>query len=1629
MRARKPVGLVSVGAHNNTFERQKFSQLVMMKKKKPSRYSLLIHSALLISVIQLVPIKQDYSRIQSKLFVDCQILSKPPNLNKNFNHNIISNAYTQQSPTISLSLALKSNSVNGPVKITLAKPQRVNHRIGFKDSNLMTRKSNKIVAMGTKQMNSISEMMPRSIMQTSMRPSIRRGRQLNSTRFRVTDTPTTQMIGRPLSPPYEASVLKPVSYDHQASETQADEIRILDDGLQLDNDTSRELQFVASDPDPTELNLVEQYGQRKPNVSEESGNLVSVSEIQANDNDDSSTDEPVLVEEEIEQNEQNSDDNEILDRDPVFRGRNESDITINQNDLNTANADESAFLAAQLPSQYDNSIRLPPDGYYDDYYKPGQVGLNQHVSTRSSHDANDRSIISSKNIGNLNTYKMNENDRSRLTLGQTGIGQNLPIDELTINDFDSDNGKRMRDPIENDNLKIIAADTRNSNQDPNNPNNEKLINYTSETEAGNVTNINSSNRSSPRLTFVHKDMNESHEPKSNMESESLKVEPSSQLADKTDEQTGAGLRRSISHYDNLSDNSQPQLVEFGRGLSVVKSTGSDNNIRRKNQNHGSNHKNHLNPVTEVHIDPKKLIMNPPIKSESGLLENLSKLPSKMKKMHQDQPDKNELMNELLTALDRVKVAIYKLQPLTAKMNAMYRKSVTSNTRDMIMDNHKGTYAKRYPPGDYDDSYDRINVRDIFKKRNDNETSKMEPQKLERRSGQVQFDDDIMETSASDMRPVLEFVLPNISKNMNQTNQTTMSNNESLNSDESQIVATGFGHRLNDGQFEGNFELTETSVDTFEDDDERAKQGLESMILSRVGRDTSDNDELPLFGYRVTIFQTPESEYEDRTSKRDEVEDVDDKNEDEMMATSESSLVEVRSSPNNPIHVVNGTSGELVDPHVSLEDLENEDSDELEAHASEKKKMSKKKKKHKEKEKKEKKHNEEEEKKNEKKKKLHEHKKMMEEESKRKKEYKKIKHNKGVVSKEKKIMKRDKQVKAHDRGAAKEKALKERTQIEFFEREQIVDDEFEKGKKSTVKAGWQTGHDSKKSSKKDHHGEGDTMSMGGSYYVKHADVAGNHHSEKGIAKSEENTSAKKTNKLEKKEMEAKGKKFKGWREKGYKIITETEFIDRGSLHDSAYKKRDKGASQHQKYKKHEASSEGHQGSLHEHMKHSKKKEEKKSKMHEKKEKQSKKEGEEKKVKKKVEKKKEADRRKDDQDTRASDIGSMTVKIMPDGRPITPEYEISKSKNHPRKQAIPGKAIEFKPGSVKPEPSSSGHHSATLARLLTASHDESFFDMNQSQSENQSKPWQKFNSEPVNLTQTHDKLSNNGSRLDKSLIESDRPINGSSTTTSGTTSTNKGSNSSNATVLDIIDNTTGKEVNKAKIGIYDLTPDQALSSSMRSDSSNRIRNLREESNHRQQLIARNVQSGSKKEHEQHRDRIQSTESPKLSMIPNNEQEAIHSSLSEIMKLQGHQAIDQLPPNSRETIVSGKHQTNFEHPQVLNTNQFHQNQAGQKAIFQREFSDLMTQNRQDYMIPRDLGPEKYDPRWLAHQLAMQHKTPFNSFVGDQINLRSSEPQIQLENREIDYDNISSRRRQDFGQLDYIRSVLEQLRGGFFI
>lgn len=580
-------------------------------------------------------------------------------------------------------------------------------------------------------------------------------------------------------------------------------------------------------------------------------------------------------------------------------------------------------------------------------------------------------------------------------------------------------------------------------------------------------------------------------------------------------------------------------------------------------------------VTQAHFNPKDLIANPPTPSPSiteSTIESIAELPNKVKRLREKQPDKNELMNELLTALDRVKVAIYKLQPLTAKMNAIYRKSVTSNTRDIIMDNHKGTYAKRYPPGDYDDTYDRMHPSELIsRQRSSNRRARRVAGSSTNNSMEAQ------ESAGSAVYlPAPKDVLESYERNQvksrlrigsTESEPSKKSTIEIQNLGESQLVATGIGRRLGPGRVRGQFNVTSSKL-SFDDDDEdelkansNQTQGTGESKSSNSNSNSSDSvfdsaapnfvpvkqlledSQSPLFGYRITIFQAPEAESEEARElfsytidgldsdsperfgesepANDEIEtnmkpSAESSEKDDLMATSESSLIEQQVSSPSSVEKVN-----------SVEEPDESESEKKVVKESEKEKKG---------------HKEEGKKKKEGSKKSSSKKKKHESESKKKKEYKKIKHKKGVISKEKKSMKRDKHIKAHDRGAAKEKALKERTQIEFFEREQIVDDEFEKGKKSTMKAGWETGHDSKKTMKD--HSSGDPISMGGSHYVAHQ--AKEKHLEKGAGLALAASSGKKSNKFEKKHMDAKGKKFKGWREKGYKIITETEFIDRGKF---------------------------------------------------------------------------------------------------------------------------------------------------------------------------------------------------------------------------------------------------------------------------------------------------------------------------------------------------------------------------------------------------------------------------------------------------------------------------------------------------
>lgn len=1151
-------------------------------------------------------------RLSAHLMTPLKPIQVASNLNPPRQHPLSSQP--KQPRSISLSLSVAPRNLN-PIKISLAQAKHQSlspsmFRLQNEASNISNKvkKSDRLFPTEPHVLDLSHRSKQPNLIQRAKMDHIKWGTSTSgpSNPQKVT---ASQISARPLNAPYESQNLSSrrrraqIETDYQAAASSTHEIRAPDGPDELA--TFNGLQFVAADLEPQDPSIAQQFGTRKQQPIED-----FTGELQKVDDEEITSEVPILLD--GYETEQTLEEPVEGVENPIYKDSYEIG-SMKSNDLKTADADESAYLVAQLPSQYDSAITMPPDGYYDDYYKPGLTQKTSDNLIKSRKPINQDEPQNEDHQSNYEVYQA-----ASAHVNQADGSENPLVEDLAGYDSDPDRRKTFttsQATEDDDNLRVIVADTSSSQQDPNNVS-EKLINYTSETGQGNATRIDGVNNSSPRLTFVNRDMNES-----NQSSPVYGREP--ELDRSKIEQGEIDTRRSSDGIE------VSRISELGRGYSKVPKSGRPEGKQQVSKG-GDNHKemdNHRYQLTEVHLDPKKLIMKPPTKApqlgEGNLIDSLSNIPSKMKKLHEERPDKNELMNELLTALDRVKVAIYKLQPLTAKMNAIYRKSVGSNTRDIIMDSNKGTYAKRYPPGDYDDSYARIPVKDYMKRRSDNQTDK--PQLIERRMGQVQFDDDDeMLTSASEVHSILN---PPMRSTMNQSTQS-----DTLNLSESQIIATSIGQRL-DGPMSGELKILKTSIEALSDDDQPNEE-----LSTTVMRQGVEN--VPMFGYRVTIFHTPESadDTEADQSDSDTIINTSEENPADTMVTSESSLVKTSSSP---AYSVNTTLEDPTNLNIKYgeEDLS---SDTMDAQASGKKRMKKKKNEEKG-ESNEKKGQEKEKNNKDIKKKQMEHKKMNEEESKRKKEYKKVKHNKGVISKEKKTMKRDKQVKAHDRGAAKEKALKERTQIEFFEREQIVDDEFEKGKKSIMKAGWQSGHDAKKT-KKDLSGDGDSMSLGGSHYVKHA-AMGPHHSEKGQAKSEEITSAKKSNKIEKKEIDSKGKKFKGWREKGYKIITETEFIDRGSLHDSAYKKRDKGASQHHKFKKHEASSEGHQGSMHEHMKKTNKKEEKKSKMQEKKEKHSKKDEEEKK---KMEKQGKEKKDKDDQDSGASDVLPTLIKPVEGSR---------------------------------------------------------------------------------------------------------------------------------------------------------------------------------------------------------------------------------------------------------------------------------------------------------------------------------------------------------------------------------------------
>lgn len=346
----------------------------------------------------------------------------------------------------------------------------------------------------------------------------------------------------------------------------------------------------------------------------------------------------------------------------------------------------------------------------------------------------------------------------------------------------------------------------------------------------------------------------------------------------------------------------------------------------------------------------------------------------------------------------------------------------------------------------------------------------------------------------------------------------------------------------------------------------------------------------------------------------------------------------------------------------------------------------------------------------------------------------------------------------------------------------------------------------------------------------------------------------------------------------KTITDTKnifrwFTQSGSLHDSAYKKRDKGGAHHQKYKKHEAMSEGHHGSMHEEHKKSHKKEEKKANMHEKKAMKSKsaehesKKSKDKKTQKKANKEKEKSGDDDDKDMSSNNVEPTAVQphesseSTPKTEESPPDESTEESVQNLRKHRRSSQPIPVSGGSSSLRPSLSPSllfsdnrfvnsrqqpgNSATLLRLLNANHDEDMpakFARGDERSNvtlrNSSLPTSYSSAQLTNETVSSNPLRslpqitgpnrhlpehNVPSRLQHSLsgVQANRsqpsdlapshhqrqqvqmalqrqPNHGIITHPNESMALDK----SNATILDIVDNLTGRQINKSKIGTYEL-----------------------------------------------------------------------------------------------------------------------------------------------------------------------------------------------------------------------------------
>lgn len=256
---------------------------------------------------------------------------------------------------------------------------------------------------------------------------------------------------------------------------------------------------------------------------------------------------------------------------------------------------------------------------------------------------------------------------------------------------------------------------------------------------------------------------------------------------------------------------------------------------------------------------------------------------------------------------------------------------------------------------------------------------------------------------------------------------------------------------------------------------------------------------------------------------------------------------------------------------------------------------------------------------------------------------------------------------------------------------------------------------------------------------------------------------------------------------------------GSLHDSAYKKRDKGAAHHQKYKKQEASSEGHHGSMQEHHKKSHKKEEKNEKMQEKhikkgEDKQKKRENGEKKKKMMKEKGEGKEEAEEGESVIAATIRPTdeTIELMNQNQRSRQPILVSQRTYH----FAPDRLVEQQKSSALSRLVNAEHDSEPSARLVSPSIERSYPDqLRQNISDINQHPHHLTRQEHVTDAPAVTVDNGDHRRSDNFVGE-------------GINNNKAGQRQSNSSALfDIVDNQTGQRINKTRVGIYqvvDQTP---------------------------------------------------------------------------------------------------------------------------------------------------------------------------------------------------------------------------------